>query len=225
MDLTLTDKLVLLALDDDKGTFISSTQGFCYALAASVLLELSLKHAIEIKDKAVVLKSSLKLRDEVLDPCLKLIHESKKNRKIDSWINTISGKEAFIIKTISKRLICKGILRNEEKKFLWVFKSQNYPTSNPRPENELRKSLLNIIVNNQEAQPEEMMLISLVDACKLNEEAYGKEKAKKYEKRIKEVIEQSKNNSLINASLKEIHDAIVTSIVLMLTTSVIINGS
>jgi len=221
MNLTLTDKLILLALDDDKGTFSDFAQGFEYALAGAVLLELNLNELMELKDQKVQVKPGAKTDDQVLMPYFALLKAAKKDRKIDYWLDKLSFRFEDIIKGVTDRLISQGILRKEEKTYLWVFTSKKYPTSNPRPENELRRNLIAMIENRQEPTVEDLMLISLVDACELNIEVYGKEKTKVHQKRIKALVEQSKNNALVNGTIKEVHDAIMACIVLMITTTVL----
>jgi len=221
MNLTLTDKLILLALDDEKGTFVNFTQGFGYALAGAILMELNLKDKIEIKEKKILVKRSEREEDMLLETYYSLMRESAKVRKIDYWIDKLGCRESAIIKLVTERLVQNGILTLEEKKFLWIFSLKKYPTKNPKPEFKVRKQLINIIERGQEADLEELMLISLVDACNLNKEVYGKKKAKAYKDKIKAVIEKSKSNAAINATIKEVHDAIMTAIVLMITTSVV----
>ncbi|MCU4176916.1 GOLPH3/VPS74 family protein [Carboxylicivirga sp. N1Y90] len=221
MDLTLTDELMLLALDDEKGNFVAESLAFTYALSGSIIMELSHRDKIDLRGKDVIIKGSGRTGDALLDSQLELIRQSKKVRKIDYWIDKIGGKESDIIENSIAKLVKSGILRKEEKKYLWVFTSKKYPTSNPKVENLLRGRLLDVIEKNAEPSLNEIMLISLVDACSLNVEVFGKEKAKKYKKRIKSVIEESGGNAAINEAVKEIHDAVMACLVIMMTTVVI----
>lgn len=225
MDLTLTDELMLLALDDEKGNFVAESLAFTYALSGSVIMELSLRDKIDLRGKEVIIKGSGRTGDDLLDSQLELIRQSKKVRKIDYWIDKIGGKESDIIENSIAKLVKSGILRKEEKKYLWVFTSKKYPTSNPTIENQLRRRLLDVLEKNAEPSLNEIMLISLVDACSLNVEVFGKEKAKKYDKKIKSIIEQSKSNAAINGTIKEIHDAVMACLVVMMATTIIVTSS
>ncbi len=225
MNLTLIDDLILLSLDDESGSFIPNSLGFGYALAGAVLMELSLQELIVIKDKKVEVKASGRANDELLNHYLDIMRQSKKVRKVDHWIDKIGGKESDIIKSCTDKLIRQGVLKMEKKKILWVFTSTKYPAMDSRHENQVRRRLNSIVERGSEAELSELMLISLVDACELNVEVYGKEKAKRYKKQIKTIIESSKTNSMINTTVKEVHDAIMASLVIMLTTTTIITTS
>ena len=221
MNLTLTEKLLLLALDDEKGVFNPWATGFEYALAGSILLELTMVGKIELTDKKIKPISNSVLQDDLLIPYFDMICESKKIRKIDHWISKIANKASDIKAVLTARLIKKRILREEEKKILWIFTSKRYPATNSRPENEVRRQLNAIVDNRATPEMEDLMLISLVDVCSLNNEVYGKEKAKTSKERIKKLVEQSKTNAMINSTVKEIHDAIMAAVVLMIATSVV----
>lgn len=225
MDLTLTDELMLLALDDEKGNFIADSLSFTYALGGSVILELCLKEKIEIRGKEIHVKHSGRTGDALLDLLLESIRQSKKVRKIDYWIDKLSGKETEIIDTSVAKLVKYGVLREEEKKYLWVFASKKYPTNNPNVENKLRKRLIDVLEEKHRPGLNDLMLISLVDACELNNEVFGKDKAKTYKTKIKTIVKLSDRNAAINQTVKEVHDAVLASLVIMIATTTVITGS
>ena len=71
-------------------------------------------------------------------------------------------------------LVQKGILKKEEKKFLFVFTTERYPTSNPVPEIELRKRIKDIVLGGAAATERELTLIGLIEPCGLVEEIFEK---------------------------------------------------
>ena len=221
MELNLVDKFLLLALDDDKGTFASEPFAMTYGLAGAILLELSLKESITIVDKKVILKSQRRVGDALLDKYLELITNSKKDRYIMHWVQTFGNKERAIKKEILDKLILKGILTKREEKFLWVFNNDKFPTANSKPENALRKRLYEIIEYGKTPKVDDLMLISLIDTCKMNRSVYGKERAKKCKGTIKTLIKDTKNNNAISATIKEVHDIILIMIATVITTSMV----
>ena len=218
MELNLVDKFLLLALDDDKGTFTSEPFAMTYGLAGAILLELSLLECISIVDKKVVLKSRKQVGDPLLDKYLELITNSKKDRYIMHWVQTFGNKERSIKKEVLDKLILKGILTKREEKFLWVFNNDKFPTANSKPENTLRNRLYKIIESGKTPMVDDLMLISLIDTCKMDRSVYGKERAKKCKNTIKTLIQEAKNSSAISATMKEVHDIILTMIVTVITT-------
>ncbi|MCW5515289.1 GOLPH3/VPS74 family protein [Muriicola sp. Z0-33] len=220
IDLNLADKLLLLALDDEKGTFVSGPFALTYGLAGAILLELSLKECIKIVDKKVVVNNLKRIDDALLDSYLQLLVRSKKNRSLKYWVEKFGNKERLIKKEILDKLILKGILAKREQKFLWVFNNDKFPTVNSKPENILRKRLCEIIEYSKKPTLEELMLISLIDTCGLNRIVYGKDRSKRCKGNIKAIIADAKNSSAISATIKEVHEVILAMLVVIISSSI-----
>jgi len=216
LDLNLLDKLFLLALDDEKGTFVSESEVFGYCIAGAILFELSIKERIQIVENKVKIANKEKLNDEVLDYCLEIISDSKKDRIVSHWIESIGSKEGSLRKKVLDKLISLEILEEKENKILWVFTNKKYPTKNELPENRLRKRLSDIIVNKSKAEMDEIMIISLVDSCGLNKEVYGKEIAKNKDKEIKSIIKAYQFADSTGKLIKELHDTIIAVTVMLI---------
>ncbi|WP_282125766.1 GOLPH3/VPS74 family protein [Marinifilum flexuosum] len=202
MNLNLVDQLTLLALDDEKGSFIADSFSFAYGLAGAVILELSLQERIVVEGKKLKVKSTQTCGDALLDHFLNKISGSKKERSIQTWVETIGEKFSYIKDETLAKLIGGGILKKEEKKILWIFNVDKFPAKNAKPENLLRKRLNDILLNDCDVEMQEIMLISLIDMCELNSEVYGKERAKEYKKKIKEIIEKGQLSTSIRKSSK-----------------------
>lgn len=220
MNLNLVDQLSLLALDDEKGSFVADSLSFAYGLAGAIVLELSLQNKIEIREKRIEVNSHKSCGNVLLDHFLDQIRNSKKKRSLQSWLEIIGNKYSFIKEETVKKLIADGILRKKEEKILWIFSNDKYPTVNAKPENELRKRLNDLLLNNRKLDLKESLLISLIDMCSLNKEVYGKERAKQYEKKIKQIIENAKISSELGKAVQEIHETLMAVIVMMLMVSV-----
>lgn len=219
-ELNLVDKLLLLALDDDKGTFVSGPFALTYGLAGAILLELSLKECINIVNKKVVLKSTKHIGDPLLDTYVELIVNSKKERSLQYWVQTFGNKERAIKKEILDKLILKGILTKREEKFLWVFNNDKFPTVNSKPENALRKRLYEILEYNKKPAVDELMLISLINTCDLDRTVYGKDRAKRCKDTIKTIIADAKNSKAISATIKEVHEIIMAMLIVVISSSI-----
>ncbi len=220
-NLTLIDKLVLLALDDEKGAFVADSMVFGYCIAGAVLFELSVKERIEIIENKVKIINKDKLNDEILDYCLEKISESKIERKVGRWIELLGNKEGFLRKSVLRKLISLGILEEKENKILWIFTKRKYPTKNEIPEKTVRQRLNDIIKNNSKAEIDEIMIISLVDSCGLNKEVYCKEIAKKNDKKIKSIIKDYQFADTTGQLIKELHDTIIAVLIIIIATTTI----
>lgn len=221
MNLNLVDQLTLLALDDEKGNFITDSFSFAYGLAGAIILELSLQERIIVEGKKLKVRSEVNCGDALLDHFLDKISSSKKERSIQTWVETIGEKYTYIKEGTVEKLIKEGILRREEQKILWIFSVDKFPTENAKPENLLRKRLNDILLNEREVDMQEIMLISLIDMCELNNEVYGKERAKELKKKIKGIIEKGQLSSSIGKAVKEIHETLMAVMVILMASTVI----
>jgi hypothetical protein len=223
MDLNLIGQLTLLALDDKKGSIIPDSISFSYAIAGAVILELALEEKVDISHELVRIKDRTKTGDTILDKYFDLIQQSKKERKIKSWVDRIGNKADQIKKDTIEKLIAKRILEKKEKKILWVFTVNKYPAQNSRPENRLRNRLYDIIVYGHKPDLKEIMLLNLIESCSLGKEVFGKAQVKLFKKKIKQINESNDLAGVVNKSIKEITDAIHAILVIMIATTVIHN--
>lgn len=225
MDLNLIDKLTLLALDDDKGTFITSPLYFTYSIAGAILLELNLRNKIEILNKKVIVKSKSRIGEPLLDKFLEHILNSRKQRSLQHWVQSFGNKEREIKKETLNKLMSKGILTKKEDKFLWVIPNNKYPTKNTIPENDLRRRLESVLEQGKTPEVEEVMLLSLIETCNLTRGVFGKEKAKLYKKKINSLVDSALNSNQISATVKEVHQIIMAMLIVLMTTPVIVTAS
>ena len=220
MTLNLIDELLLLALDDKKGTFISDSFSFAYGISGAIMLELILENRIEVCNQKVCVKDKTTTGEKILDDYLELIIQSKKERALKEWIQIFGEKAGRIIKETIEKLIEKGILTKKKEKFLWVFSINNYPARNSELENMLRDRLHDIIMNEQKPKLKEIMLLSLIDSCDLSREVFGKEKSVTYKGKIKAITEDIELTKSVNEAIKEVSDALIAlSVIIMSTTT------
>ena len=223
MTLTLIDQLTLLALDDNKGVFIPDSTTFSYAIAGAVVLELVLQEKVVITDDLVKVRPGAQVDDPVLSQYLQIVRESKKERKIKSWLENIGQKADEIKKETLAKLIEDGILVKREEKILWVFQVDKFPTHNPRPENQLRGRLYDIVINHHKPDLKEVMILNLVESCRLEEEVFGKENARVFKKEMERIKSEDHVSGVVNKSIQEICEAVNALLVIMIATAVTTN--
>ncbi|OHX64611.1 hypothetical protein NH26_23865 [Flammeovirga pacifica] len=219
--LSILDQLMLLAIDDNKGTFVSDYSIFGYCLAGAALYDLTLKGKIVIENERVKVINREKVNDLALDKCLEMIDQSKKERKVKTWIDKLGQREKSLRKHSLNKLIGLNILEEKEDKILWIFSNNKYPTKNEIPENVIRKRLMDIIQEEQSPDNNDIMLISLVNACSLNKEVYGKKVAKEKKKEIKAIIKNYQFADETSTLIKEIHESIIAALTIIMIVPVI----
>ncbi|MBI9065221.1 MAG: GPP34 family phosphoprotein [Marinilabiliaceae bacterium] len=221
MKISLIDQLTLLSLDDESGSFIADSMAYSFSLAGAILLELSLHNRIEIilKNKVLV-KDKINTGDSLLDEYLNLIVQSKKEKTVQDWIQTIGQKADEIKQQAIDKLIKKKIITQKEEKILWFFTIHKYPAQNSEPEDTLKQRLNRIIEYNEPPQHNEIMLLSLVDICELHKEIFGKENAKEYQKKMKSIIKDVEISAIMNQTVKEVHAALQAALLLLISSTV-----
>ena len=223
MTLNLLDQLTLLALDDEKGVFIPDSTTFSYAIAGAVMLELALEEMLTFNSDRVSVKNTKDTGDIILDRFVEIIRRSEKIRTARHWIEKFGHKSDEIKKDTLAKLIKDGILEKREEKILWVFQVDKYPTFNPKPENQLRKRLHDIVINGQKPNLKEVMLLNLVESCNLEKEVFGKENARTFKKEIKKIKQDDHLAGVVQQSIREICDGIHAMLIIMIATAVTTN--
>jgi len=221
LELTLIDQLTLLALDDEKGTFVAESNAYSYALAGALIMELALQGRIDLSAKKVLIKDRNKTNDKVIDRYFDLILESAKERTLKSWIRSIGEKASKIKLDTVDKLIDNRILSKREDKILWVFTYNKYPMENPRPENKLRKRLYDVVVNGHRPELKDIMILNLIQSCGLGKEVFGKEQVKTFKKKIETINQYDQMSGAISKTVKEINDEIAAVLVIIIASTVV----
>ena len=220
MELNLIDQLTLLALDDKKGTLVTDSIAFAYALGGALVMELALEHRIDLSGKKIIIKDSSPTGDPMIDTYFNKIKASKKEKSLRSWVELLGNESNRIKEGTLDKLIKKRILEKKEDKILWIFSYNKYPTQNSRSENHLRARLYDIIVNSHRPEVKEVMLLNLIDVCNLGREVFGKEHSKTFKKKIKVINEYDHISSEISKSAKEIYETITALLIVIVATTI-----
>jgi hypothetical protein len=167
--LTLFEELFLLAIHEAKGTLIGlSVEQLKPGLVGAALAELALMNKIQTSDNhRLKLADANQTDDIVLNETLDLLKESEKERKFGYWINTLSNKTDKITKRITKSLVQKGIVNLDDDRFVWAIPSPVHPEVNASEKYYLVRKLRGIVLAQEESQPRDIVLLSLVRACDL----------------------------------------------------------
>ncbi len=203
--LFLFEEFLLLAIEDEEGKFIPPSIATYIGLAGAILFELTQMGKISLDDNKVTLQDSIQTGDFILDQTLDLITKSQKKKSIRYWVKRI-GKRAKIYKNIILyRLIEKEILTMKMGKTFIIFNKNFFPTRNAAPENEVRKELYEVVLENKEPDPKSCVLISLISACHLRKAVF-KENYKAVKERISEISKKSKIGIAVKKTIKKIKD-------------------
>lgn len=223
---TIAEALILLGTDDDKGTAVTSaSSSLNYALVGSILSELTMMKRLELQDDKVVVIDDTLTDVSYFNTVLIEIKDDHKGRTVEHWINHFSGNTKAINDPIYLSLVDKGILKEEEKTYFFVFNTNVYPTIDERPEQEIRKHVNDVVFNDTRTDERIAMLLSLIKTCDLVEEVFGKENKKAADKRLEEIIENSDYGKAVSKSIADMEAAILIATTTVLTTTIIMNNN
>lgn len=204
--LSLSEKLMLLALHDEKGSVIfSASTALPYGLSGALIIDLLFQERIALVEGKIKVRNPRPTGDGLLDETLQLIRASDKPRDIKYWVQRIYSKVKDLQKRVSNGLIEKKILERREQKILWVFPSRRYPTIDAAPENEIRNNIHEIVLRYKAPEKDDIALLSLVKSCDLINEVFDKPDRKIAKKRIEAII----TGEIIGKAVTEVVTAVV----------------
>lgn len=166
----MTEELLLLLLNEQSGYLeIGTGWNFSCVVAGSVLAELALENRIDTDLKELLLIDSTPTGDELLDPALKQISESKETFDTQYWIERNTARSEEIVSRTFQRLADKGILDQDLGGF-WslsskVARSGTYRSADGSVREEARARILNVILNEVIPDPRDVILINLAHTC------------------------------------------------------------
>lgn len=164
MDTLIAEDLLLLLLDDTKGT-VRAGSYLTSALGGAVLVELALAEAVELEEKTSAWRSA-KVRptgaapqDPVLTAGLATITE--KDRSPQDLVNRL-GKG--LKETLTDRLVERGLLERREDRLLGVFPRTRWPAADTTYEHDLRRQVRAALVEGAQPDPRTGALVALLAA-------------------------------------------------------------
>ncbi|WP_417683194.1 GOLPH3/VPS74 family protein [Pseudidiomarina aquimaris] len=215
MDIKLYEGLMLLALNEEKGTM--SGAYIEYSVAAAVLAELLLLKRIQVdrddKDKVDVVDDS-PTGDKVLDEALEKMSKAKRRRKLKDWVSSI-GHIKDLKHKVAEQLVEDGIIELEKKKVLWLFTQKVYPEVNPQPEQHLRHEMRRLVLDRPlEIDPRIALMLSLAQSARLLEQVFSKEELKASKKRIENIAKGEELGAIAKEVVAAVEVAVMIAVMM-----------
>lgn len=206
--LSFAEEIFLMALDDREGSIkplpVSALE---YALPGALLIELAFLNKIDIDLKALNVVDKQPTGNDLLDDVLLQIEGKTETQPTSFWLSFFAGKAKQIQERVLDRLVSKGILKVEDKKVLWVFKTRRYPVMDNREIKEVKTRLRDLILSDDIPDPRDAVLISLIDACHLFDDMFSDEEYERVKPRIKALAKLDLIGQEVTRSIREIAQA------------------
>lgn len=207
-NLHLHEEIVLLALNDRKGTFY--LRNYTPAISGALFAELLLSDRIQIegKRKLVNLVSGEAFGDPLIDEVLAKLAGAKRRAALQTWIQRISATPKLAHR-VAQGLCRRGILREDEQQVLLIFKQKTYPEIDHGAEQRLIWKLHEAIFGiSTEIEPRVVVLLALARAADLLNIPFDRKELKEKRERIKSIV----NGDLIGEATREAVEAVQAAI-------------
>ncbi|MCY3931967.1 MAG: GPP34 family phosphoprotein [Acidobacteria bacterium] len=163
--LTFVEEILLLLLDDESGAMKRVAPNVMELLVAgAILMDLALRGRLDCDLQRLVVVDSTPVGEEILDGPLAEIVEAADEADARTWVVRLSARSKQVQEAALARLVERGILRVEDRSFLWVFGSRRYPMVDDREEREVKLRILDVLLSDRIPAPRDVALICLADA-------------------------------------------------------------
>jgi hypothetical protein len=179
----LATDLLLLALDDERGTvFSQATIGLDYGLAGALVMELALRGRIRIDNEAVSTIGPA-TDDALLDDALRVIAATP-GKDLSHWVWHLSRELHGLRQRLLDRLVAQGTLEKCEQRVLLLFHRNVYPERDARVEHDIRQRVDDALLHGATPDAQTACLVHLAAACRVTDAIYPRDQHKAIEARI-----------------------------------------
>jgi hypothetical protein len=209
--LTLADEIVVLMLDDTVGEINPDCIAVAgVAIAGGIVMELALLGRVDSDLKALFVVDKTPVGDDLLDMVLAEIAAQPEQQSSAWWIDQLSKRHGDLVERVLARLVTAGILREEERRFLWVFSRRAYPQVSGREEREAKGRLMAVLFNDEVPDPRDTLLLGLAKSTDVLSSMLTDEELDKAAERIDEVASLEEIGRSVGLVSAQVREAMVT---------------
>jgi len=212
--LRFSEEIMVLLLDDGGGTFAElPPQSLELALAGAVLMDLALDGHIDTDPQRLFVVNPLPADDELLAPTLRRIAHSPATHDTRHWIREIASYAGEIRDRSLARLVERGVLRQEQGRFLWVFRTRRYPVLDDQALKEVRLRIMEVLRSEEIPDARDTLIIALADACGIFASLLSGEELKQLLPRIRQIGKLDLIGREVTAAVREIESDLTSAMV------------
>lgn len=176
--LSLKERFLLLALDDEQGVLIHENTSFLIGFTGAVLYKMLVKNLLFVENNQLKFKPV-----PLIDSCHRLIRRKLKRHRhapeLAYFLNILYPESNRLKRFVLAQLQKKEVVSCKKKKLLGIFTINIYPTLKQIPEMRLRKYLQILANENRKPDEESLILFQLIEQCELVEEVFGRDQKDK----------------------------------------------
>ena len=182
----LATDLLLLALDDERGTVLPQASiGLDFGLAGAIVMELALQGRIDVDDDCVA-PSGDAADEPLLDDALRATAAAP-GKKLAHWVHQLPRELGGLRQRLLDRLVAQGTLEQREKRVLLLFHWNVYPERDARVEHDIRARVDGALLHGETPDAATACLIHLAAACRVIDAIYPRAEHQAIKTRIGEL--------------------------------------
>lgn len=222
--LPLYEKILLLALDDEKGT-TPTGDWFVTAMGGAILAELVLLGALHLADdtkKTVSVADDFSQKsDPLLRDAVDMVRESKKPHAASGWVMRFA-RMPELKNRAARQLVAKGVLTEEVGTVLKIFKRPLFREQDHGPEQRLIASLEEaIFTDTPEVAQRTVIILALIQAVGILDRIFDRKRLHERQDRLHELT----SGLLVGQATREAVEAIQAAIYVCTMVPVISAGN
>lgn len=211
MELTLAERVLLLALDDQKGS--TGWTQIDPGLAGALLMDLGRLDALRLDGKNLVAAGRTRPDHPVLARALDSIIGSAKAHPAKTWVSRLLPKQLKpIIETVAEPLVARGVLTEQRSKVLGLFESTRFPEADAEPERALRADLRRVLIGERAPSDDDAMLFAALVPLDLVTGIVEREHRRDAKKRAKAIADGGVAGEALSAVIRDIQTTTYTAI-------------
>ncbi len=212
MTLDMVEKLVLLSINNENGR-VSRYGRYVlkYGVAGGILLHLYDQGAITPEKKGFVVSGKRPDGSRIAQAALDSLLKEKKEYPVKRWILFRSSATKAIRKEAFYRLEDKGIVREDEYRFLGLFPLKCYPVTNTVEKEKMANKLREVLMEGSPPEIEEVYILGLLAACRAEYLLVSKQERKAVKEKLKGILKGnylSSGNEFLLTVLKSVSTAV-----------------
>lgn len=157
----LIEELVLLTIEDDGSVaYTAGGAGFRMSAIGACLVELNQMGRIDADLDAVRVINREPTGHGALDLVLSEVVAGPE-QDVRQWVRQLVPLASEVVRLALASLSLRGILRQEETRFLWVLKSRRYPVVDGSERKEAKLRIVSTLLSDEVPTPHDTVLIGL----------------------------------------------------------------
>jgi Golgi phosphoprotein 3 len=209
----LVQDLMLLAVEDEKGSILSSAaQSLPYGLMGAVLLELVLQRKLSIEEGKLVVVSATTTGDEFFDECLNEILMAQRSKDARFWIKHFVRKFRGFYHVVLNNLVELGVLKQEQHRVLGLFPIGRYPLVDASAKQAVINRVRSVVFDQAKLDSRTIALVSLIKACNLTNHLFVPKERQQARYRIQEIISTELVGKAVLETVASVQGAVMAAV-------------